>query len=185
MSSSLIAFTEFQVWHAVLNGKLVLMSIPASWRSRRIPAQAFICVVLAGVALASMSGCEDETDQSKLQTHPFASETVTVAVPNGLGLAEAWKGLLDEWSQQTGAKYRLVEYPVETTTQKDLPTGDLLVIPFTRLGDFVAHDRLAPMPPNLFGTDSPAAGSTFLRDCANGFYRSAAHRRFSLCPARF
>jgi multiple sugar transport system substrate-binding protein len=79
---------------------------------------------------------------------------VTVAVPNGLGFSEVWKGLLDEWSEQTGAAYRLVEYEDGTADKKDLPTGDLIILPFVNLGEYAAADRLGPMPQALIGGES-------------------------------
>ena len=95
------------------------------------------------IGLFAVSGCEDEeTATSGVSKHAFANETVTVAVPKGLGLTESWKGLLDEWSEQTGATYRLVEYSGGSTEKKDLPQADLIVLPFDELGDFVVADRL-------------------------------------------
>ena len=68
-----------------------------------------------------------------------------------------WKGLLDEWGEQTGAAYRLVEYEDGTAAKKDLPTADLIVLPFAEMGEFVAADRLSLMPPAMVSGDSATA----------------------------
>jgi ABC-type glycerol-3-phosphate transport system substrate-binding protein len=86
--------------------------------------------------------------------HPFTNESVTVAVPKGLGFSEVWRGLLDEWSEQTGAAYRLVEFGDGSAGKNELPPGDLIVLPFVDLGEFVAADRLALMPPALVAGES-------------------------------
>jgi ABC-type glycerol-3-phosphate transport system substrate-binding protein len=119
--------------------------VPAA--SRYSP-RCFAVVLLLG--LFAGLGCEDEeSGKSGVSQHPFANETVTVAVPKGLGFTESWKGLLDEWSEQTGATYRLVEYGAGSAGKKDLPQADLIVLPFDELGEFVAADRLGIMPPSL------------------------------------
>jgi ABC-type glycerol-3-phosphate transport system substrate-binding protein len=112
-----------------------------------------VCVLAVG--LLTTPGCEDDgpTKQGGL-AHSFKNETVTVAVPKGLGFGEVWKGLLDEWSEQTGATYRLVEYEDGTAGKNDLPTGDLIVLPFVNLGEYAADDRLGPMPQTLVGGES-------------------------------
>ena len=116
-----------------------------------------LAVLLFG--LLALVGCEDEeSGQPGVSQHPFAGEAVTVAVPKGLGLTESWKGLLDEWSEQTGATYRLVEYAARSehaggsAEKKDLPQADLIVLPFDELGEFV--DRLAMMPPGMLTGDA-------------------------------
>jgi ABC-type glycerol-3-phosphate transport system substrate-binding protein len=107
------------------------------------------------VGLLTTSGCDDDgPTKSGVQAHAFANETVTVAVPKGLGFGEVWKGMLDEWSEQTGATYRLVEYGDATADKQDLPTGDLIFLPFVNLGEYAADDRLGPMPPALIGGGS-------------------------------
>src|ERR1700722_7897450 len=63
------------------------------------------------LGLFAVSGCEDEeAGTSGVSKYAFANETVTVAIPKGLGFTESWKGLFDEGVEQTGATYRLVEY---------------------------------------------------------------------------
>jgi ABC-type glycerol-3-phosphate transport system substrate-binding protein len=116
--------------------------------------QRFIAVVLA-FGLFAVSGCEEEeTGTPGVSQHPFAGETVTVAVPKGLGLTDSWKGLLDEWSEQTAATYRLVEYAGGSAEKGDLPKADLIVLPFDELGEFVAADRLGMMPPGMLTGDA-------------------------------
>lgn len=116
---------------------------------RRLTAGVFV------IWLFAVAGCDDdESTNSVVSQHPFANETVTVAVPKGLGFSETWKGLLDEWSEQTGAAYSLVEYADATPATKDLPQGDLIVLPFAELGDFVAADRLGLLPPALISGET-------------------------------
>ena len=110
------------------------------------------------VGLCTTSGCEDEeATKAASAAHTFTNETVTVAVPKGMGFSEGWKGLLDEWGEQTGAAYRLVEYEDGTAAKKDLPTADLFILPFAEMGEFVAADRLSLMPPALTSGDSATA----------------------------
>jgi ABC-type glycerol-3-phosphate transport system substrate-binding protein len=124
---------------------------------RRFGSWGLILASLAVVLLAT-TGCEDdESAKPGGAGHTFTNETVTVAVPKGRGFSEVWKGLLDEWSEQTGATYRLVEYEETTAGAKDLPTGDLIVLPFVDLGEFVAADRLAPMPAAMVAGESATA----------------------------
>jgi len=114
-----------------------------------------LAVCLLAVGFLTTPGCEDDgSTKSGALAHPFTNETVTVAVPKGLGFSEVWKGLLDEWSEQTGATYRLVEYEEGAAGKKDLPTGDLIVLPFVNLGEYAADDRLGPLPQALIGGES-------------------------------
>jgi ABC-type glycerol-3-phosphate transport system substrate-binding protein len=129
-------------------GRAVRQTLVSRW---------FLLAALA-VTFCTTSGCEDEDAQkAKTAGQTFASETVTVAVPKGMGFSEVWKGLLDEWSEQTGAAYRLVEYADGSAAKKDLPTADLIVLPFTEMGEFVAADRLAQMPPALMTGEAGTA----------------------------
>src|SRR5580698_9820635 len=130
--------------------------------SRRAGRQAFrwswSLVAIIAVGLCSTSGCEDEeATKAASAEHTFTNETVTIAVPKGMGFLEGWKGLLDEWGEQTGAAYRLVEYEDGTAAKKDLPTADLIILPFAEMGEFVAADRLSLMPPVLTSGDSATA----------------------------
>jgi multiple sugar transport system substrate-binding protein len=115
-------------------------------------------VAVFAVCLCTTIGCEDEeATKAASAAHTFTNETVTIAVPKGMGFSEGWKGLLDEWGEQTGAAYRLVEFEDGTAAKKDLPTADLIVLPFAEMGEFVAADRLSLMPPALTSGDSATA----------------------------
>ena len=139
------------------------------------------------VGLCTTSGCEDEeATKGASAGHTFTNETVTVAVPKGMGFSEGWKGLLDEWSEQTGAAYRLVEYEDGTAAKKDLPTADLFVLPFAEIGEFVAADRLSLMPPAMISGDSATAWLDYFsrpaRAGAHDWRRSGDH---SVLVSRF
>lgn len=73
-------------------------------------------------------------------------------MPAGLDLKDNWQLLLAEWSEQTGAQTRLLEYPARNDGQADggLPpaSADLLVFPVTRMAELASGDRLAPIPEN-------------------------------------
>ena len=87
------------------------------------------------VGLCTTSGCEDEeATKAASAAHTFTNETVTIAVPKGMGFSEGWKGLLDEWGEQTGAAYRLVEYEEGNGGQKGLADRRLDRFPFRRYG---------------------------------------------------
>jgi ABC-type glycerol-3-phosphate transport system substrate-binding protein len=121
--------------------------IPASVPVNRGPRRMRPLGAVLAIGLLMAIGCDDdETAKSGVALHPFANETVTVAVPKGSGFSEAWKGLLDEWSEQTGAAYRLVDYDEGSSARGALPQGDLIVLPFADLGEFVAANRLALIP---------------------------------------
>ena len=92
----------------------------------------------------------------------------------GIGITRrVGKGLLDEWGEQTGAAYRLVEFKDKVTAaKKDLPTADLIILPFAEMGEFVVADRLSLMPPALTSGDSATsvAGLLFGPAQAEGYH---------------
>src|SRR5579862_5437573 len=125
------------------------------WRQRRaLPA----LVLLTGVFLAGILafvGCEDDQgSKPKPVEHPFRGETVTLSVPQGLGFRDDWKLLLDEWSQQTGGAYRIVEYAAGAETDDKAASADLVVLPLTALGDYAANNRLSRIPAARLGNDA-------------------------------
>ncbi len=102
--------------------------------------------VLGGVCLLTLPGCEDPAEKSHAPAHPFAGKTVTVAFPAGGGFGDSWRAALDEWSEQTGAKCTLAEYNRPAAGLKELPPGDVLVLPFADLPAVDAVNRLARIP---------------------------------------
>jgi len=103
----------------------------------------------------ALVGCDDDQgSKPKPIEHPFRGETVTLSVPQGLGFRDDWKLLLDEWSQQTGGAYRIVEYAAGAGTDLSPAGGDLVVMPLTALGDDAANGRLSRIPAARLGSES-------------------------------
>jgi multiple sugar transport system substrate-binding protein len=116
---------------------------------------AAVCLGCLTAVLLATSGCEgDDARQSSAGSHPFAGQTVTIAAPKELGLSDAWKPVLDEWSEQTGAKCQLVEYSSRAPQAADPPSGDAIILPFSELGAFAAADRLGRIPQAQFGNEA-------------------------------
>ncbi len=69
-----------------------------------------------------------------------------MAFPSGQGFGDSWRAALDEWAEQTGAKCKLAEYNRAAGGLKELPAGDVLVLPFADLPTIDAAERLARIP---------------------------------------
>ena len=120
----------------------------------------FFCFVVRArrTALSSLMvclllcGCFDFKPQSGANTVtlPFKGQEVELLIPKTLGLPTAWEVLIQEWSSQTGATVRWVEYSSndEATFGKDLePTtsfgGRVVLFSLQRLSELDRH--LAPL----------------------------------------
>src|SRR5580700_5235200 len=101
--------------------------------------------LVASVCLLTLPGCEDQPDKPRAPAHPFSGQTVTVAFPAGLGFGDSWRAALDEWSEQTGAKCKLAEYNRAAGGLKELPAGDVLVLPFADLPTISGRPTLVPI----------------------------------------
>jgi len=111
--------------------------------------------LVASVCLLTLPGCEDQPDKPRAPAHPFSGQTVTVAFPAGLGFGDSWRAALDEWSEQTGAKCKLAEYNRAAGGLKELPAGDVLVLPFADLPAIDAANRLARIPEGTQAGETP------------------------------
>jgi multiple sugar transport system substrate-binding protein len=109
------------------------------------------------------AGCS-ETDAPPADALPFAGQQVTIAVPASLGSATAWELSLAEWSQQTGAEPRLVEYATPDgkfdvqaakAATKDAPQS-VIVFPASQLATMAALDLLEPIPEDLLSAEGLA-----------------------------
>ncbi len=113
--------------------------------------------VLAQLVLAA--GCSESTSEKidELPEIPFEGQQIQIAIPAGLGLANAWQIDLDEWTAQTRATWNLVDYD-PSDQQKPLAEGlgfgsgaqgqgaTLFVFPITRVAELVEQDLLAEIP---------------------------------------
>jgi multiple sugar transport system substrate-binding protein len=65
--------------------------------------------------LVCVVGCPGERTKTSNETSEpgalFAGQTLEVSMPSDQGFSTLWQILLDEWAAQTGAAYRLREYP--------------------------------------------------------------------------
>lgn len=97
-----------------------------------------------------LTGCPDRDDAPQQAATPFAHEEVTIVVPEGRGFSSTWEILLEEWSAQTGAGHRMIEYdPADTEELQRLAReagGRLLIFPDSMLGELAADDLLSPIP---------------------------------------
>lgn len=107
-------------------------------------------VLLLLVGLSLPAGCgnppapeEEEAGDS------FAGVTVSVVVPENLGLEDAWRVRLDEWQAMTKADTRLAT----TGTWADLD-DDVIVLPWHAFADFQETRGFAPLPEELSGEDA-------------------------------
>lgn len=116
-----------------------------------------LCGTVLALALISV-GCFDSQpapDEQKIEP-PFAGLEIHVAVPQELGLTNAWNILLDEWSAQTGAACRIIEYgatpsaeSLQAVASGDAGAGssaDLLIMPITSLATLNHAGLLQPIP---------------------------------------
>jgi ABC-type glycerol-3-phosphate transport system substrate-binding protein len=83
---------------------------------------------------------------------PFDGQTIGIAVPSGLGLADSWRLILEEWSVQTGAEYRIAEYD-SLESLDDAGSTNLLVFPMTEFAALTAAGRLTSIPRDEWSSD--------------------------------
>lgn len=102
--------------------------------------------VLVASCVLGLAGCDDRPDKPRLPAHPFTGQSVTVAFPAGYGFGDSWKAALEEWAEQTGAKCTLSEYTRAPGGLKELPKGDVVVLPFSDVPAVNSDDRLARIP---------------------------------------
>lgn len=83
------------------------------------------------VGMLLCSGCDD-TEKPKATPNPFAGQKVTVSVPAGLGLEQAWELSLPEWKQRTGAEAEVLP---RASSESVGQQGDLVLLPITRIAE--------------------------------------------------
>jgi ABC-type glycerol-3-phosphate transport system substrate-binding protein len=116
----------------------------------------------SNLALASLTalllGCpaKPSTKTDPAVAKPFASQDVKMTVPAGLGFAEEWRNVLDEWSAETGATYSIREVegwnqPGRAEQPLQESRGKLALFPLTRLGETTAASAWQPIPENIKG----------------------------------
>jgi ABC-type glycerol-3-phosphate transport system substrate-binding protein len=108
-----------------------------------------ITLPLLAALLTAIAGCP-EPEAPKAVEQPFAGQTVTLLVPDALGLRVLWQAPLTEWSAQTGAQGVLKEYgPADV---EDLAAAiqanqaTMVLFPFERIGDLLGANALGALP---------------------------------------
>ena len=100
---------------------------------------------LVGPCLASclLAGCPSGKDADPQKgPRPAATADVAVAVPAGLGLADAWQVAAAEWEVSTGAQSSIQEVPVSSQGRPP-ESADLAVMPLAELATLLDAGWLA------------------------------------------
>lgn len=108
---------------------------------------------LSVAALVLCVGCGDE-EKPKEVVNPLLGEKITVVVPTGLGLEQAWELSLAEWKQRTGAEYELKD--AMFGQGHDFPEADLILMPVSEIPSAAAAGKLRALDPQR--RDSPGLG---------------------------
>ncbi len=113
------------------------------------------------MVFVTLSGCEPSDSASSQSANgkgngtqtvqTFAGKTLVIAAPANSVDVERWHPLLEEWSEQSGGGYQIVDYDgsdpsqlLSGTTWKD-SKPDLIFFPIQRSAELVASDALAPL----------------------------------------
>ncbi len=111
----------------------------------------FVWTALVGLLVVVGAGCPQQTAPEQ-EERPFEGLSLRVAVPSGLGLAERWSLLLDEWSEQTGATVDVVELPLHPGTLppaqslEQLKQSNLVFLPLSDVAAYAEAGLVAPLP---------------------------------------
>ena len=103
---------------------------------------------LAVLWLGIAGGCSNK-EQSKSTTLPYAGASVSVGVPADWGFESQWEIQTQEWSARTGgqAQYLPIDYrKPDAQPWDETQKPSVVIFPWTRLGDYLADDRLGALP---------------------------------------
>lgn len=108
-------------------------------------------VLLLVVALMS-AGCDNaaDTNEPKATQPPFSGMTLTLAVPGDYRISESVDPVIREWSAQTGADVRIVDYQHTADSGESLSTtlldfeADVFVVPLLEVPDLDESGMLQP-----------------------------------------
>jgi multiple sugar transport system substrate-binding protein len=115
------------------------------------------------VLLSLLAGCPQDDPAKQVHDLPFVGQEIRIAVPDEFGFRGAWEGPLNEWAEQSGARYGLSEYspaagpgsvgagPFAGSSDRAQPT--LAIFPLDRAGEIIAAGQLAPIPPALLDAE--------------------------------
>ncbi len=125
-------------------------------------------------------GCLD-SEPNRPERKPFAGQQLDISVPAGLGFPAAWDLILDEWTEQTGAKCRLREYDLSAGSRplaewlghgsgaSSTPGAVLMVFPITQVAELAAEGLLASIP-----QDQQSEGNLHWLDLLAGLRKNVA-----------
>lgn len=123
------------------------MGSPVTFVLRRI-----LCVL---TAVSLLTGCPHEEPNQKATELPFVGQEIRIAVPAEFDFRSVWEGPLNEWAEQSGARYTLTDYapsggpsPFATTSDPAPPT--LAIFPLEQSRELIAAEQLAVIPPAVF-----------------------------------
>ncbi len=104
---------------------------------------------LSFIALVGLVGCSSSTPgTNSVVSRPFRGQEVELAVPKSLNLPAKWEVLIQEWSSQSGATARFVEYDATATISgktlaETSPHSTTLLFPLKQLCEIDSF--LAPL----------------------------------------
>ena len=110
--------------------------------------------VLGLIGLSGILGCPSNSSEKVGTTsQPFRGQELDIVVPKSLNLPAQWEVLIQEWSSQSGATARFVEYdstsPVSAeTTSQVKPGGSLVFFPLEQLCELDARFGNLSLPGN-------------------------------------
>jgi len=107
--------------------------------------------------LLLLSGCPDSEPQAEPDPLPFADMRMDLLVPESLGLKTAMHSTLEEWSAQSGAACRVIEFEVQDDVVDNVDAAvsqdsQLIVLPLAELADYSAAGLLQPIPQTQLST---------------------------------
>ena len=111
----------------------------------------------ASVMLLLLCGCPESEPQSEPDALPFTDMRMDLLVPEGLGLKTAMHSTLEEWSAQSGASCRVIEFAVQEDLVDNIDSAasqdsQLIVFPLAELADYAAAELLQPIPQSQLST---------------------------------
>ena len=117
---------------------------------QRVPSSPLFILHPSAFILLFLVGCTSNSPSvNKTASLPFQSQEMEILTPKSLNLPILWEVLRQEWSSQTGASARFVEYdangPVpQQSTLEAVSGGRLVLFPLEKLCDL--DSQLSPLP---------------------------------------